>query len=103
MDDVSTNAGSPGNLPEEGLSRRNFYIGAIYGLGAAIGAALGIPAALYLLFPPKVRRTDEWAEAGDVTRLTANSPTEMTFRRTRVDGWRVTSEKATAWVVKKAD
>jgi len=26
----------------------------------------------------------------------------MTFRRNRVDGWKVTSEKATAWVVKQA-
>jgi len=27
----------------------------------------------------------------------------MVFRRTRVDGWKVTSEKATAWVVKTSD
>ena len=32
-----------------------------------------------------------------------NSPVEMTFRRTRVDGWKVISEKSTAWVVKTAD
>ena len=27
----------------------------------------------------------------------------MTFRRTRADGWKITSEKATAWVVKISD
>jgi menaquinol-cytochrome c reductase iron-sulfur subunit len=27
----------------------------------------------------------------------------MTFRRNRVDGWKVTSEKSTAWVVKFAN
>ena len=66
----------------------------------AIAAALGIPAAIYLLLPPKIRKTDQWAEAGDVNSLAADSPTEMTFRRNRVDGWKVVSEKATAWVVR---
>ena len=102
MNDVSTTTHVP--APEsEGVTRRNFYIGAIYGLGATIAAALGLPAAVYLLFPPKARKNDQWVEIGDVTRLTANSPTEMTFRRNRVDGWKISSEKATAWVVKKAD
>ena len=84
-------------------TRRNFYIGAIYGLGAAIAAALGLPAAIYLLLPPKVRKADQWVEIGDTASLAPNSPTEMTFRRNRVDGWKVTSEKTTAWVVKHAD
>lgn len=89
--------------PNESVTRRNFYIAAIYGLGATIAAALGLPAAIYLLFPPKIRRAEEWIEIGDITRLAANSPTEMTFRRNRTDGWKVMSEKATAWVVKHAD
>lgn len=87
----------------EGVTRRNFYIGAVYGLGAAIAAALGIPAAVYLLFPPRIRQTDQWVEIGDVTSLAPEAPTEMTFRSNRVDGWKVTSEKATAWVVKHTD
>ena len=84
-------------------TRRNFYNGANYGLGAAIAAALGLPAAIYLLLPPKVRKADQWVEIGDTASLAPNSPTEMTFRRNRVDGWKVTSEKITAWVVKHAD
>jgi menaquinol-cytochrome c reductase iron-sulfur subunit len=87
----------------DGVSRRSFYVGAIYGLGAIISAALGLPAAIYLLFPPKIRQASQWVEIGDVTSLAADSPTEMTFRSNRVDGWKVTSEKATAWVVKHAD
>jgi menaquinol-cytochrome c reductase iron-sulfur subunit len=86
----------------QSVTRRRFYVGAIYGLWAAIAAALGLPAAIYLLFPPRVRQEDQWVDAGDVSRLDANSPTEMTFRRNRVDGWKITSEKATAWVVKQA-
>jgi menaquinol-cytochrome c reductase iron-sulfur subunit len=91
-------------LPEdEGSSRRNFYIGAIYGLSALIAAALGLPALVYLLFPPKVKKGEEWIEIGDITGMTPNSPVEMTFRRTRTDGWKVTSEKSTAWVVKTGE
>ena len=35
------------------LTRRRFYLSFIYGLGGLIGAGLAIPAALYLLLPPK--------------------------------------------------
>ena len=101
MEDVSTPT-APAPAPE-GVTRRSFYIGAIYGLCAAMAAALGLPAAIYLLLPPRVRKNDQWAEIGDVSRLAATSPTEMTFRRNRVDGWKITSEKTTAWVVKQAD
>jgi menaquinol-cytochrome c reductase iron-sulfur subunit len=87
----------------EGTSRRGFFIVGIYSLGALIAAALGLPAAAYLLLPPKARKEDVWIEVGDVTRLTPNSPVELTFRRNRVDGWKVLSEKSTAWVVKQAD
>ena len=92
-----------GPIASNGMTRRNLYVGAIYGLGALIAAALGIPAAIYLLLPPKLRQPDEWIEVGDVASLSPDSPTEMAFRRNRADGWKVTSEKATAWVVKHAD
>jgi menaquinol-cytochrome c reductase iron-sulfur subunit len=84
-------------------TRRAFYVGAIYGIWAAIGAAMGLPALVYLFFPPKAKKADEWTDAGDVTKLAVNSPVELVFRQTRVDGWKVTSEKSTAWVVKQAD
>ena len=90
----------PGKLEGESTSRRNFYVVAIYSLWAAISAALGLPALVYLLFPPKAKKGDDWVEIGDVARLAPNSPVELTFRRTRVDGWKVISEKSTAWVVK---
>ena len=50
---------------------------------------MGLPAAVYLLFPPKLRKAEQWAEVGDVTRLAPNAPVEMSFRRNRVDGWKV--------------
>ena len=90
--------------PDTGdITRRGFYIGAIYGIWGAISAALGLPALIYLLFPPKAIKAEEWVEIGDVARIPPSSPVEMTFRRNRVDGWKMISEKSTAWVVKGAD
>ena len=70
---------------------------------AAISAALGLPAVAYLFIPGKVRKKDDWIEVGDVNRLSPGAPVELTFRRNRVDGWKVISEKSTAWVVKTTD
>lgn len=84
-------------------TRRSFYIRFIYGMMSAIGVALAAPAAIYLLFPPKAHKENEWVDATDLSGLPVGTPQEVSFQRTRVDGWRVTSEKTTAWVVKTAD
>jgi menaquinol-cytochrome c reductase iron-sulfur subunit len=88
---------------EQNTTRRRFYLGAIYGLWGIISAALALPAFVYLFLPPRPRREEEWVEAGDISKLDPKTPLEMVFRRNRVDGWKVISEKSTAWVVKLAD
>jgi menaquinol-cytochrome c reductase iron-sulfur subunit len=85
---------------ENTSERRAFFLTMIYGLWAAIATALSIPAAIYLFFPPRLRKENELTEAGDVTKMVPNSPVEMVFRRNRIDGWRILSEKSTAWAVK---
>jgi menaquinol-cytochrome c reductase iron-sulfur subunit len=87
-------------MQSKNSDRRGFFLTVMYGLWAAIGIALSIPAAIYLLLPPKLRRDTEWTEAGDVTKMVPDSPVDMVFRRNRTDGWRVLSEKSTAWAVK---
>jgi len=88
----------PAVAPES--TRRGFYLQAIYTLWGAIAAALAVPAFVYLFFPPKVKHEGEWVDAAELSKLPANTPEEVAFRRNRVDGWKITSEKATAWVVK---
>jgi len=85
---------------ERETTRRRFFVGVIYGLWSLIAAALSVPAAVYLLFPPKLRRGKEWVDAGDVSKIEPKTPTELVFRHNRVDGWKIYSEKTTAWVVK---
>jgi quinol---cytochrome c reductase iron-sulfur subunit, bacillus type len=84
-------------------TRRRFYLTFIYGLWGAITAALSAPALFYLFLPPKVRRESVWVEAGDISGLSPKAPVEMVIRRNRIDGWKVSSEKQTAWVVKLTD
>jgi quinol---cytochrome c reductase iron-sulfur subunit, bacillus type len=82
-------------------SRRKFYILLINGIMGLISAALAIPAAVYLLFPPKVRKASQWVKTADLSTIPAGKPTEISFQRTRADGWQLITEKATAWVVKQ--
>ena len=90
-------------MPESTTDRRRFFLSAIYGLWGLIGAALAMPAAAYLLFPPRVRKSAEWVPAADLAQLKLREPEEIVFRRTRVDGWKVTSEKASTWLVRMSD
>lgn len=68
-----------------------------------MGAALAIPAGIYLLFKPKLQKEAQWVQAADVSQLQIKQPEEVVFRRMRVDGWRTVNEKTTAWVVKMDD
>src|SRR5947209_2127689 len=86
----------------KGLDRRRFQLGVIYGICAVITAGFLGPAAVYLLFPPRARKQADWVDAGDISQLQPQNPEEVVFRRIRADGWKVSSEKSTAWVVKDA-
>ena len=84
--------------------RRNFFVAAIYGLGGLIGAVLGGLAGGYLLIPPRSSKKKEaWTPVGELSMAPLGKPYEFVFQKTRVDGWKVTKEKATAWVLKKSE
>ena len=87
--------------PDAGnATRRSLLVGAIRAIWAAITGALAAPTSVYLLRRPKPRANDEWIEVGDISALPAGRPVEMFFQRNRGDGWKIASEKLTAWVVK---
>ena len=92
-----------GSTPLQLTPRRNFFVAAIYGMWALISAAFTLPALAYLFLPPKLKRQENWTDAADIVGITAGTPVEISFRRNRVDGWKITSEKSTAWVVKQTD
>lgn len=65
-----------------------------------MSALIAAPAAAYLLVRPKSSVPDDLVEVADLGELPVGAPQEVVYFRTRVDGWRRTREKATAWVVK---
>lgn len=85
---------------EQVTTRRGFFHKSIYFLWSVMTAALALPAVAYLLSPFRNREESEWVEAGDVSTLEVNNPKEFVFQRSSPDGWKVTTRKATAWVVK---
>ena len=85
-------------------TRRSFYSALTFGLGSLLGAALGAPAAIYLLADPRTKKKKEtFIQASDLTHLQVGRPQRVTFERTRIDGWRTFQEKAIAWVVRGRD
>ena len=57
--------------------------------------------AAYLFSIPKNRKSSGFIDAADLSKLPIGTPEEVVFRRNRVDGWKVVSEKNTAWVLRK--
>lgn len=84
-------------------SRRIFFTRAIWVLGGLISAGLGATAGVYLLAPGRKRQDSEWIAVADPGALEIRRPEEVVFRRNRVDGWKVSSEKSTAWVVRLSE
>jgi menaquinol-cytochrome c reductase iron-sulfur subunit len=85
------------------MDRRSFYLTFIYGVWSAIATVLALPAAVYLLWPPRSKKETDWENAVSLARLELKTPQEIVFRRNRTDGWKIISEKVSAWVVKLSD
>jgi menaquinol-cytochrome c reductase iron-sulfur subunit len=91
----------PVEQPMNYSNRRQFVLsGALIGLWGSIVAALAVPASLYLLLPPRFRKTSEWVEVGDFSGVEPGIPIQTEFSQTAADGWKVVSVKKTAWIVK---
>ena len=83
-------------------TRRTFYQRMIYGVSSLIAAAMAIPAIGYLFFPVRGQEAGQkgWTDAGDISNLPPNQPQELVFQRRRIDGWKTSTVRTTAWVVK---
>ncbi|MFN8687521.1 MAG: ubiquinol-cytochrome c reductase iron-sulfur subunit [Acidobacteriota bacterium] len=85
------------------MVRRGFFARATEILGAVIAGGLGVPALVYLLRPARTVAPGGYVDAVDLNQLKMRAPEEVSFQRIRKDGWKLITEKATAWVVKLSE
>ena len=85
------------------LHRRGFLEAPIFGLMSIVTGALTLTSAIYLFRAPKNRTRSAWVDAGDIGHLKPGVPEQVTFERTKVDGWKMTSAKESAWIVQSAN
>jgi menaquinol-cytochrome c reductase iron-sulfur subunit len=89
----------------EGVERRTILTGAICALSTLIVGGMGSSAAAYLLSDPtkQQEKRNDWTDAGDLPNLHTGTPEQITFERSRTDGWKTRKEKDSAWVVLNDD
>jgi menaquinol-cytochrome c reductase iron-sulfur subunit len=83
--------------------RRKFLERTIQWLCGTMLALLGVPSAVYLFVLRKRDTESKWMDAGDISELASDFPQEITFRRNRIDGWKIHSGTETAWLSKTTD
>lgn len=70
------------------------------GFASLIAAGLGLPSLRYLLHAPEGSGKTEWIDAGDLLDIEPDSPRELALTHRHTDGWKVLTERVSAWVVK---
>lgn len=82
------------------LDRRGFVGRVISAAIASIGLGLGTPALIYV-FGASTRRESGWVDAGAIESLPEAQPVELPIVRMHRDGWKITAEQETVWVLKE--
>lgn len=84
-------------------SRRSFFARATEFLGALLAGGLGIPALTYLIKAPNTVAPGGYVDVADAKLLKPGVPEEVSFQRIRKNGWKLITEKSTAWLVKLSE
>jgi menaquinol-cytochrome c reductase iron-sulfur subunit len=98
-DELTTNEGSGIQIVE----RRKLLTGSMFVLSSLIFAAIGGSAGAYLVGGQKEQKQEEWTDAGELPELHPGAPEQITFERSRTDGWKVRRQKDTAWIILNND
>jgi menaquinol-cytochrome c reductase iron-sulfur subunit len=85
------------------IERRSMLTGTMCALSSLILGAISGSAGAYLLGGPTIQNHNEWSDAGELPELRSGTPEQITFERSRTDGWTVRKEKDTAWVILNND
>jgi quinol---cytochrome c reductase iron-sulfur subunit, bacillus type len=87
------------------ISRRDFIKLATFTVGGGIAAAVGIPGIIYLVDPALTAGgKDAWVPLGLLENFpVGDTPTPVTFVRSKVNGWEKTSNSYGVFVIRKSE
>jgi len=88
-------------MSDQNVTRRNFMVRAIIGIGTFISAAVAVPLAGFGILPVLRKKEPGWSDAGTSTDLAVNEPQERRFFQTVRTGWQEERVERTVWLVKK--
>jgi Rieske Fe-S protein len=86
--------------------RRPFLKWAIHGMGALVGAVLGIPAIAYLIDARnRAARTSSFQTVAKLSALKPNEPKQVVITDTRQDGWTLHPNEliGRVWLIRRDD
>jgi menaquinol-cytochrome c reductase iron-sulfur subunit len=72
---------------------------AIFGIGGAISAAIGLPAIGYIIGPALKQTADVWIRLGAISKVEPNNPTLFKTTVETQTGWINTQEEVSAYVL----
>ena len=85
------------------MTRRSWHERLLMFLSGVLGVGLGGPALTYLVDPSEKRSSTGWTDAGPLSDIPEDQPTELRMKRQRTDAWRRETVDATAWVVRQGN
>lgn len=85
------------------VNRRNFMLRSIIAIFSFIGAVMAIALGGFGIVPALKKRATGWSDAGTISDLVADEPSERTFFEDVKSGWQSQKVKRSVWLVKRAD
>jgi menaquinol-cytochrome c reductase iron-sulfur subunit len=86
------------------INRRDFIKLTTATVGTFIGAAIGLPAIVYLIDPAlKATKSDAWIPLGKLDTFETGEPTLVSFTRSKVNGWEKTVDSYGVFVLRKSE
>jgi menaquinol-cytochrome c reductase iron-sulfur subunit len=83
----------------EALSRRDVLRYGLWGIGACVGAVLGVPVVGYFISPALKEVEAAWVPIASVKDIPKNKPVAVEYVERTKDGWVRVEDRKSAWVV----
>jgi len=90
-------------MNDQDVTRRNFMVRTIVGIGVFIAAALAIPFGGFGILPAFRKKGTDWSDAGTLSDLEGDEPQERRFSQIVKSGWQEEKQERSIWIVKRQD